>query len=81
MTPKAIRLLNKLLTSPFLTRANPTPSSFFFETTPTVALFFLSDFLLAALFRFLALEAIWGSIAQTYRHAKEYQLTAKSQPR
>ncbi len=81
MTPKAIRLLNKLLTSPFLTHTKPTPSSFFFETTPTVALFFLSDFLLAALFRFLALEAIWGSIAQTYRHTKEYQLTAKSQPR
>lgn len=72
MAITATKLLNKLLISPFLIHINPAPSSFFFETTLTVALFLLSDFLLADFFRFLALEAIWGSIAQTYRHAKEY---------
>jgi len=81
MTIMANKLLNKLLISPFLIHANPTPLSLFFETTPTIALFVLSDFLLADLFRFLALETIWGSITQTWRHTKEYQLTVKSQPR
>jgi len=72
MTPTATRLLSKLLISPFFTHVNLAPSSLFFETTSTVALFFLSDFLLADFFRFLALETIWGSITQTYRHAKKY---------